>query len=485
MRPAASGWLWVGVMAAAILAGISQRLTVDATLIGPNVWDVAVPVQADLYLLAYLFLPIWILQLALSLPLRAHETWLLRCGTRLRWLMINGRWAAGQATGLLTAWLITSLVLAAGLPWSAGWSHPADPDSHQVLLASLQAGGLSPIVAWVLQWFAYLGLLLLLFGVLAVTTLLAPKPWVRYLAAACVYLGMVVVIRGGIGVGDSMFIYQAVAAGAPVWQPIVVPAGVLTLLAGVFAMVERARRSPYAVSWQRLGTTAGYLFLVITGLAATAANLGEELNLSDLLLAAFYGFDVSQLNVGVYAYFLLSFSGFTLLYLVSAEQRLWPLYQLISIRSGSPRRWMLLAWRDIAAKATAVMLTVVAAAAAIVAVAGRPLTGPGLGLRVYHLIVNSTLQLVLATGLTLIVAYLTRSRGAVLAAIAIIAVVQTPMINISQILPVGLNALGLAVDWSTSLGFTGYLGIAAITAIGLSLAACSRPARQTLERLAA
>ncbi|MFT4167232.1 MAG: hypothetical protein QM650_18510 [Microlunatus sp.] len=484
MRLARGGWFWVVVLAVAILAGLSQRITVNAILPAANVWDILVPVQADLYLAAYLFVPIWIFRLSIELPNRADETWLLRCGSRLRWLAHSGIWALGQAATLLLVWLVACLVLAAGLPWATGWSHTADPDGNAVLLASLQDAGLGPIPSWMLQWIAYLGMLVLIFTVLAVTTLVAAKPWQRYLAAAAVYLIMVVTIRGGLPVGHFMFVYQAAVEGEPAWLPTLVPFLIMALIVAGFAGAGAVVRSSQRVGVERLGLTGTYLAVVVGGIAATAINLGNELNLPDLLLVAFYGFEANQLNLGVYSFFLLTFAGFNLLHVVSAEQRLWPLYLLVSIRSGSPRRWMGQAWRDIATKAAALMVGLTAVSAGIVVASGHPLSSPGTGLMIYQFLVNGTLQLITTTGIALLVAYLTRSRGAVLAAIAVVAVIQTPMINIGQVLPLGLNAMGLATNWPTVLGFTGYLAAAVLAISGLSFVACSHHLRHTLERIA-
>lgn len=485
MRTVRSSWFWIIVLAVAILAGFSQRLTVNATSPAVNVWDVLVPVQADLYLLAYLFVPVWILRLSLELANRADETWLQRYGSRLRWLMGTGRWAAGQAGALLLVWLAACLILTAGLPWATGWSHTAGLDGRDLLLEALQDRELGPVLAWGLQWVAYLGLLLTIFAVLALAALLTHRPWQLYLSATIVYLIMVIGLRGGLPVGHLMFVYQAVAAGRPAWLPILAPVVVIGVILAGYAAIQKTTRSSRRISVERLGPTSAYLATVVAGIIAAAVNLGEELNLPDLLLSAFYGFDDSQLNLGVYSYFLLTFAGFSLLHLVSAEQRLWSLYLLVSIRSGSPRRWMLYAWRDIAIKAVGLMLTLTTLSVVIVVVTRQPLSGPAAGLVIYQFTVNGTLQLITATGLTLLIAYLTRNRGAVLATIGVLVIIQTPAINSGQVLPVGLNALGLAADWPTVLGFTRYLGIAGLALVGLSLAVCSRRIRPVLERTAA
>lgn len=432
MSTARSGWFWGVVLAVAILAGFSHRLRVKATMSAANVWDVLLPVQADLYLLAYLFVPVWILRLSVELPNRADETWLLRCGSRLRWLAHTGAWALGQAGALLLVWLVAGLALSAGLPWATSWSHTVSPyDGHDVVLGSLQAAGLGPTPAWLVQWATYLGLLLTIFTVLAITTLLTVKPWQRYLAATTVYLFMMVAVRGGLPVGHLLFVYQAAVVEKPVWLPVLALVVTGTAIMIGFVAAQTISRSSWRFGVERLGLASAYLAVVVGGIVTTAVNLGNELNLPDLLLAAFYGFESGELNLGVYSYFLLTFAGFSLLHLVSAEQRLWPLYLLVSMRSGSPRRWMLQAWRDIAVKAAWLMLTLAGAAAVIVAVSGHPLTEPATGLMLYQFTVNGTLQLITATGLTLLIAYLTRSHGAVLAAIGIIAIIQTPMINIA------------------------------------------------------
>lgn len=184
MRLVRGNLLWVVVLVVAIMAGFSQRLTVHTTMPTANVWDILVPVQADLYLVAYLFLPVWIFRLGVELPNRADETWLLRYGSRLRWLLRTGSWALGQAAMLLLVWLLACAIVAAGLPSATSWSHIADPDGNDVLLAALQRSDLGPLSSWALQWVAYLALLLTIFIVLAMTTLLTAKPWQRYLGSS-------------------------------------------------------------------------------------------------------------------------------------------------------------------------------------------------------------------------------------------------------------------------------------------------------------
>lgn len=478
-------WLWVAVLAVAILAGFSHRFGVASLTSSPNVWDVAIPVQADLYLLAYLFIPVWVVQLSLELPNLSDESWLVRCGSRLRWLTVTGRWAFGQATGLLVVWLIASLVLSAGLPLSPEWSHLANPDSPEVVIAALQTAGTGAIVAWGVQWLAYLGLFMAIFAVLAVANLALSRPSARYIAAVGVWMVMVFAIRGGLNVNSVMFVYGAAANALPVWLPVLAPVMVIAVVMSLFSVVQRIRRAPQLISLERFGLPGGYLIVVVLGLVTLAINLGDELTLPDLLHQAFYGFDSSSFNAGVYALFLITFSGFTLVYMVGVEQRLWPLYLLVSIRSGSPRRWMLQAYRDITAKAAGLILTLTAVAIVIVAVSGHPLRSPDLWLRMWQFTVNGTLQLLVATGLVFLLSYLTRSRTTALVAIGVLAVIQIPMININQILPFGLNALGLATDWPTVLSFTLYLSVATATIIGLSLLACTRRTRHILERIAA
>lgn len=485
MRINLVGWLRVLVLAVVIVAGFGHRVRAEAAQPAVNVWDVLIPLQGDLYLLAYLFIPVWILQLAGQLLDRAHETWLLRSGSRLRWLVHHVWWAAGQAAALLVPWLVGGLAVAAGLPLAAGWSKPTQLDAVSEVVASLESAGVAAAVAWGLQWLAFFALLTAVATVLGVAVLVFRRTWSRYLAAGALYLVLVVLIRGGFEAGGWLFIYQAAAAGQWFGLPIVGPAAFTGLLVGAFALGNLARRSVTTADLNELVPVGVYVAAVAAGVIATASSLGPDLTLSNLLTAAFYGFDRSDFNPGVYSFFLLTFTGFVLLYMVNAEQRLWPLYQLISIRSGSPRRWMLRAWRDISMKALALIVPLYLFSVVAVAVSDGLIAGSETALRSYHFIVNGYLQLLVVTGLTMFVAHVSRSRPAVLVTVAAVVVVQTPLVNIGQTLPLGLNAMGLVTTWTVSLTTTAQLATATAATFGLTLLACTYVSRRTLERMTA
>lgn len=70
-----------------------------------------------------------------------------------------------------------------------------------------------------------------------------------------------------------------------------------------------------------------------------------------------------------------------------------------------------------------------------------------------------------------------------MATVATISVVQTPMVNNAQLLPLGLNAMGLLTTWPDTLTTTTHLALAAGGVLGLTLLACAPITRRTLERM--
>ena len=405
MRTDLTGWLRVVVLGVLIFAAYRHRVQAEALDSAANVWDVIIPVQADLYLLAHLFVPVWVLQLARQLPDRTGEIWLLRFGGRVRWLLSQVRWAAGQAAVLLAVWMVGGLVLAAGLPWSTGWSGPAAGDG---VLHQLQAAELGPVATWGLQWLAYLTLFTAVGTVMAISALTLRRPSAHYLVAGTTYLTLVVVIRGG-DVGSGLFVYRAVADGGWAGWPAVASLIIAGFAIGAFTIIDQAKSALGHVDPSQYTVLACYAAIVTAGVVATAVNLGSSLTSASLLAAAHYGFDEVSLNAGVYSYFILVNLGFVLLYMVKVEQRLWPLFQLVSIRSGSPRRWMLRVWRDICVTAVALVALLYLFTVGVSVVASAPLGWPELGLRSYHFIVNGILQILIITGLAVLVAYLSRS----------------------------------------------------------------------------
>lgn len=469
----------LALLAVTVVYAASQRTAVlppGHEAIGVNVWDHAVQLAYDPYLLLFLFLP-WALAVAARDALRWNEeVILLRAWSHLLWGARLLRHGARRLLPIGVCWAVAAVVTSGGLPLEQGWSPAARSESS--LLTDVVGLGLPPSVTVLVNMTMVsvtgLGLYLLI-----CCSGLFLRLSVVYATAALVWFWTILVFKRPtevplLNLADGFQFHQATLDyGSPLLAGL---AALWPLVLAGLALAYLDRRS--GIRSRTTAVLASYPLLVASCVTALVAADSVD-SWRGVLLFTFFGSAPDGTELPRYLLSILVFLGFAYLYAVWLDSELDGHLVLVAVRRGSLLAWW---WRFsrpwlIAAPA----VSAVAAGVALIVAAMLPnlqttedLVLPTPGLLAFQLLVNGTLQIWFYLLVVFLVRWLSGKTYASAVSIGVLVILGLPPAHALGVGASALNSLGYALTgWTAVAQLSGCLLVllavgGLITAVTLS-----------------
>lgn len=425
-------------------------------------WDVAAAVQGDRYLVLYGVVPAWLIIVGVELPRGSIEPWLIREGSRSSRF---ARWASRFAWRSLVVAFIPAaagLTVALGRPLGPGWHSEASESS-----AVFDATGTAPPVMLVL------GVVLLSAGLtsMAAVAFLLHERWggpgasVVILAAIFVITVVSSVRPGQLDVSCGLMVC---AAHRSWWAVGATAAGLAAAITALWLIVRLYEGRKDGLPLGACSVVLGSLTLVVVMATHAVPMRGSRFTLADLLRTAFAGGDDDQLYLLGFVTYALVFGGGALLISAQAVQRDRDRLPLLAVRYGRLNRWVIdVAVRIVTWSAGLVAALLVVSTVLTLVFGGRLLSVdlPAVVTVVGLIGAGQTIFLAWVTAVTLAV---TPEPRVVAGVFTIEVLLAAPVINRSQLLPLGLNLTGQITSSQTTRNLI-YISVTVGTSFAVSI----------------
>ncbi len=425
-----------------------------------NLWDISLKVQNDIYIILYFIIPIILVISLASIFEDFNYQTLIRLGTVKKWILRSLLKFLKKASVLILIWSFISLYMTIKIPLSWEWSLFSKTNSVYNDFYEISLSGLSPLWAFILELILlFLTLTILHITLSVIYTITRKKLLLLAICVAFFIWGIV-----GFKLLPNNYAFLSPTTYFSITQYIHsfnLPIMGLAVLLGVIiicficlALVDLNIKQ-YVVSIKSHLSFLLYSCLCIMGIFSTSLSLESDKNtVLDNWILSFRGVSSNSFTYSSFFYYMIVFFGLVYLVNIEMNKEIDRMGHYKIIRFRNLEKWFWSWFKRILIKIAFWLICLTIFSFTLGAVAGMQFKFHATILDLntliifYQFFINGFLQIVLYILLIFIFSWAQRGSVQGLILVSIFIILMLPGFNPLGIIPVGLNSLVYAVDFS-------------------------------------